>query len=86
MIRRRRTSPQPRLRPPCRKRRRNPRTEALRHCDRGVDVIVTSTCRQVADVSSYLPGLSPDLVTMTLIGFDMTGGLCGTWFSSPSKS
>jgi hypothetical protein len=26
----------------------------------------------------YPPGLRPVLVTMTLIGFDMTGGLCGT--------
>ena len=25
-------------------------------------------------------------VTITLIGFDITGGLCGTWFSSPSRS
>jgi hypothetical protein len=28
----------------------------------------------------------PVFVTRTLIGFDMTGGSCGTWLSSPSNS
>jgi hypothetical protein len=29
-------------------------------------------------IIAYLPGRRPVGVTMTLIGFDITGGLCGT--------